>query len=134
MAAVEEMLFQLAFALMTAHELDAVAHREWRVLPITSFLPDNVGYTVFIGAHVPLVMAVIRGAWQASPATRMRVRYGFSVFCVVHVGLHAAYHTHPEYRFAGALSNSLIIACGAAGLAWLAARHWMLPDKAGGAP
>ena len=44
-------------AFFIAHELDAVKRHEWRVLPLTSFLPEKPAEQIFIWAHVPLFLA-----------------------------------------------------------------------------
>jgi hypothetical protein len=116
-----ETLFLLAFALMMTHELDAVARLEWRVLPMTSWMPDDVGFHVFVAAHVPLVLALVHWAWRAGEVAGERLRFWFCAFCVVHVGLHWVFKAHPEYRFNNLFSNALIWGCGLAGLAWLLA-------------
>lgn len=41
-------------ATLATHELDAMSNREWRVLPLFSLLPDNLGRVAFVAAHVPL--------------------------------------------------------------------------------
>lgn len=122
--ALRETLFRLAFALMMTHELDAVARLEWRVLPITSWMPDAVGFHFFIVAHVPLVVVLTRWAWGGNPVARERLRYWFCAFCVLHAGLHWAYRNHPEYRFDNPLSVGLIWSCAATGFAWLTAWWW----------
>jgi hypothetical protein len=67
-----ETLFLLAFALMMTHELDAVARLEWRVLPVTSWMPDDVGFHVFVAAHVPLVLVLVHWAWLLAAAAGRR--------------------------------------------------------------
>ena len=116
-----ETLFLLAFALMRTHELDAVARMEWRVLPLTSWMPDDLGFPVFVAAHVPLVIAILHWAFRAGALAGERLRFWFCLFCVVHVGLHWLFRDHPEYRFNNPFSNGLIWGCGAAGLARLVA-------------
>lgn len=34
-----DLLFRLGFASLLTHEINAVGHGEWRVLPLTSLLP-----------------------------------------------------------------------------------------------
>lgn len=41
-------IYFLMLALLFTHEIDAAFRHEWRVLPITSFLPDELGREVFI--------------------------------------------------------------------------------------
>jgi len=108
-------LFSLGLSLLLAHELDAVRAREWRLLPVLRRLPDAQGRDAFILVHVPLVALLI---WlAASPVAD--VRFWFQAvadaFFVVHVALHRAFMSHPDYDFHGALSRSLILGAGAVG-------------------
>lgn len=112
-------LFRLGFSTLLAHELDAVMRAEWRVLPLTSFLPDQVGYIVFVLLHIPLVAVLL---WLIShPDLRLRRRseIGISLFLVVHVGLHLAFMGHAHYDFHHGVSQLLIFGGGALGLAHL---------------
>lgn len=114
-------LFRLGFSTLLAHELDAVMRGEWRVLPLTSFLPDQVGYVVFVVLHIPLVAVLL---WLiAHPDLRLRRRseVGISLFLILHVGLHLAFFTHPHYDFHHGLSQLLIFGGGALGMAHLLA-------------
>ena len=122
-----EWVFRLGFSTLLAHELDAVARAEWRVLPITSFLPDDIGYVVFVLAHIPLVAWLL---WlTGNPDSRVRVRWQtvISSFLVIHVGLHLAFSGHEHYEFHSSLSRSLIFGGGLLGASHLALlwRHRM---------
>lgn len=93
-------------SLFIAHELDAVKRHEWRVLHLTSFLPENIGEQVFIWAHVPLFLLLFLSAGlEASSPTA----YGLSTFSIIHVGLHIGFRNHPQYEFNN-LSSWMIIA------------------------
>ncbi len=116
-------LFELSFAMLMAHELDAVRRQEWRVLPVTRYLPYPFDVGVFILAHVPLIWLVTALAWSADARTRSQTRTIFCAFCVVHVGLHWLYRADPAYDFNNPFSVAIIGATGAAGLAYLAARR-----------
>lgn len=111
------------FSLLICHEMDAVLHAEWRVLPVTSFLPEAVAYPVFVLMHVPLFVLLFFGVAAASDRIRRYTKLGVSAFLVVHAGLHALYHGHPEYHFAGWLSNGLIAGAALCGLLY-AALSW----------
>lgn len=47
-------IFYIGVGMSFTHELDAMLNNEWRVLPLTSGLPDEMGQTVFVLAHIPL--------------------------------------------------------------------------------
>jgi hypothetical protein len=117
-------LFMLSFALMIAHELDAVANHEWRVLPLTSFLPDNLGFIFFVTLHIPLIWALLRYGFGANPTL---TRDLFCGFCVVHVGLHWLFRHHPAYEFDSIMSKTLIGLTGICGLIYLGFRFLQRP-------
>lgn len=108
-------LYLAMLAALLTHELDAVKRHEWRVLPLTSFLPERWGEQIFIWIHVPLIWAIL--AWSGVPGFRL----GLSLFAVVHVGLHWLYRRHPAYEFNNPSSWALILLAGVFGAAYVAA-------------
>ncbi|MGR8920417.1 MAG: DUF6713 family protein [Gammaproteobacteria bacterium] len=104
------------------HELDAMTNHEWRVLPLTSWLDDGVGELVFVLAHVPLFAVAIGFVASTVPRVRARAETVVAAFMVIHAGLHAAFSARPAYEFSGWLSNGLIFAAAACGLAYLVLR------------
>ena len=102
-----DLLYYAMVGAFFTHELDAVKRHEWRVLPLTSFLPDDIGRQVFIWAHVPLFAAILLFN------DRTGLRFGLAIFSLVHFGLHWGFRNHPAYEFNN-LSSWLII--GGAGL------------------
>lgn len=114
-----ETVFTLSLTLIVTHEIDAVARHEWRVLPLTAFLPEKTGFAVFVLAHVPLIWLVLWGGYHADAGTAALSRLLIAGFCVVHVGLHILYRKHPAYAFDNPLSQSLIWGAGLAGAAYL---------------
>jgi hypothetical protein len=112
-------LYHAVVAAFFTHELDAVKRHEWRVLPLTSFLPERVGEQVFIWAHVPLFLAVLR--FSEGGAAADGFRFGPSAFAVVHVGLHWLFRKHRAYEFNNPSSWGLILLTGVLGAAYLLA-------------
>lgn len=100
-------LLWTTIALLVAHELDAVRAREWRVLPLTAFLPDPTGRIVFIWAHVPLTLLLL---WIAGLAPDHPAALALAGFAILHLGLHLAYRRHPAHDFHGAGPWALIVA------------------------
>lgn len=105
-------IYCIMLAFLFTDEIDAAFRHEWRVLPITSFLPDELGREVFIWARVPLLAGILHAFDDE------RVRVGLAVFCVIHVGLHWIFRNHPAYEFDNASSWALILAAGASGFAF----------------
>ena len=110
---ISRVIYFLMLAFLFTHEIDAAFRHEWRVLPITSFMPDELGREVFIWAHVPLFAIIL----FASESQRLRI--GLAAFCVIHVGLHWIFRNHPAYEFNNASSLGLILAAGVSGVAFL---------------
>jgi hypothetical protein len=111
-------LYWAMVAALFTHELDAVKRHEWRVLPLTSFLPERVGEQVFIWLHVPLFFAIF---WFSTAEPVSGFRLGLAAFAVVHVGLHRLYRRHPRYEFNNPSSWALILLAGALGGVYLLA-------------
>eukprot|EP01137_Pigoraptor_chileana_P023048 Opistho-2@88730 len=105
--------YSMMLAFLFTHEVDAAFRHEWRMLPLTSFLPEDVGREVFIWLHVPLYAGIL------SFGDRMAFRTGLAAFSVVHVGLHWLYRTHPANEFNNPSSWALILGAGLFGAAYL---------------
>jgi hypothetical protein len=110
-----DLVFFLSLALLLTHEMDAVQHREWRILPLTAWLDDQTGYRVFTLAHVPLYALLLWALVSAGQDVRVGARVVLDVFCMVHVLLHLAFRRHPAYTFSGPLSWGLIVGAGVCG-------------------
>jgi hypothetical protein len=117
-------VFNVAFSLLTTHELEAMRRHEWRVLPLTRWMSEQVGMNTFILMHVPLFAGLASGCWAAEPSRRHLARRLFSSFCVVHVGLHWLFRNDQNYEFEGFLSNGLILGAGVAGALLLTVSRW----------
>jgi hypothetical protein len=112
-----DLLFVLAVSLLFVHELDAVQRREWRIFPVLSMMPEEIGMRVFIWAHVPLFAAILWFAAQSIARGGDGFSLGLSGFCVVHAFLHLAYERHPKCEFRNPLSRAIIWLCALAGAA-----------------
>lgn len=109
-------IFYLGVGLLFTHELDAMANYEWRVLPLTSWLPDQIGQVVFVLIHIPLFAVLVALISSENKVVRARSRFWICVFLVVHGVLHMAFMGHEHYEFSSLLSNVLIFGgafCGA---------------------
>lgn len=112
-------VFYIALALLLTHELDAMTHHEWRLLPGLASLSDDTGRLVFVLGHVPLFAIVVGFVASLNPRIRRRARLAVAVFVAVHAGLHQAFTGHPDYGFVAASSQLLIFGAGALGLVYL---------------
>lgn len=107
-----DFLFYTMLALFFTHELDAVRRHEWRVLPLTSFLPERIGEQVFVWMHAPLFLAIF---WFGRGDPNSGFGLCLSGFSIVHIALHWLFRNHPAYEFNNLTSWALIIATGAFG-------------------
>ena len=107
-----DLSFGLMIALLIAHELDAMKRHEWRILPLTSFLPEKLAEQVFLWAHVPLTLLVL---WVFAQGPESGAALGVSGFAVLHVGLHWLFRNHPDNEFTGFAAWLPIIGAGGFG-------------------
>ena len=116
MIGAEDLFFFSMVALLATHELDAIQNHEWRVLPLTSWLPEQTGRAVFLLSHIPLFFIV---AWIVALGSASFSALLLSGFSILHVGLHWLFRNHPQYEFKGFVSNFLIVGAGVSGGAHL---------------
>ena len=115
-AAALDLVYYLMVGAFFTHELDAIKRREWRILPLTSFLPDRIGEQTFIWFHVPLFAVLLFGG---DGQAVNNVRIGLATFAIIHVGLHWLYRNHPANEFNTTSSWALIVGTGLLGTAYL---------------
>ena len=121
-------LFLLGVSLLFTHELDAMTHSEWRVLPLTSWMAPGLGRVVFVALHVPIFALVLGWLTSRLPERAVQGQFWISVFLVVHAGLHVVFSGLPHYTFEGILSNTLIFGAALFGVAYLWGRYWIRRD------
>ena len=119
-----DLVFFALLGVFFTHELDAVKRHEWRVLPLTSFLPDRLGEQVFIWAHVPVFALIL---WGGDGQPSGPVRIAVAAFAIVHVVLHWIYRSHPKNEFNTWGSWTLILLAGALGAVFLVLAFWGWP-------
>jgi len=111
--------FNTCFAFLVTHELDAVRHHEWRILPLFNLIKsDELGFQAFTVAHVPLQMLLFHQCYTNSD-TQLQWRTGLCIFSIIHLSLHWFYRKHPLYTFHNWLSWSLIAGCAFSGAMYL---------------
>jgi len=115
-----DLLFYSMLAFLVTHELDAMRRHEWRLLPLTSFLPEKTGEQLFIWAHVPLIVVII---WFGCLAPDSIFSQGLSGFAIFHIVMHWFYRNHAANEFTGFTSWALIIGPGLLGASHLMTLH-----------
>lgn len=116
--------FLIGVSLLFTHELDAMTHAEWRVLPLTSWLQPELGRVIFVTFHVPIFALVLGWLTSQVPGRAITAQFWLSGFLVVHAVLHLAFSGQPAYTFDGILSNSLIFGSALCGAIYLWCAHY----------
>lgn len=111
--------FLIGVSLLFTHELDAMTHSEWLVLPLTSWLEPEIGRVIFVSMHVPIFALVLGWLSSRVPGRVIAAQLWVSVFLVMHAVLHLAFSNQPAYTFDGVLSNSLIFGSAICGATYL---------------
>jgi hypothetical protein len=101
-------LFYIALSVLITHEMDAVRCKEWRIFPGLSLLSDNLGFTIFLLAHIPLFSLLTFYLLNSSNIDSLI--YYLEIFFIVHLVLHLLYIRHPKNEFKDWISWTLIIA------------------------
>jgi hypothetical protein len=108
------LFFYLGLSLMTIHEMDAIRCKEWRIFPGLSKLSDKSGHILFVFAHIPLFFFIF---WQLTTNRDMAsFRKWFSLFMIVHLGLHVLFLKHKNNEFKDWISWTIILGSGLCGL------------------
>lgn len=107
----EHLSFYLALSLFITHELDAIRCREWRIFPVLSLLNERPARSIFIFAHVPLLLALFYKLGN-NPKAGNFIQY-MDIFFVAHLIMHIFYLKHKNNEFKDWLSW---LAIGGAGL------------------
>ena len=115
-----DLLYYTMVGAFFTHELDAVKRHEWRILPLTSFLPERLGEQTFIWLHVPLFALLL---WGGDGDSASATRIGLAAFAIVHVVLHVLFRRHRAYEFDNPSSWALIVLTGVLGAAYLGALY-----------
>ncbi|MEO1353795.1 MAG: DUF6713 family protein [Cyanobacteria bacterium J06635_15] len=111
--------FYLGMGTLFTHELDAMPNHEWRILPLTSWLSDEVGMIAFILMHIPLFAILLALVSSHNEKIRIRSRLGIGIFLIAHGGLHILFMSHRNYEFSSMLSSFLIFGGALLGLVYL---------------
>ena len=126
----KNIVFYLGMGTLFTHELDAIPNHEWRVLPLTSWLSNEVGMMVFVIIHIPLFAILISLVSSTNDKVRTRGRLSIGIFLIIHSVLHALFMNHIDYEFSSALSNVLIFGGALLGLVYLFLEYREIQTKA----
>lgn len=115
----KNLIFNLGFATLITHELDAMTQSEWKLLFILKNLSEQIAPSVFVIIHVPLIAALLWLTNNQSEVIKNWSRIILSVFLIIHSGLHKLLENSPNYTFNSTLSLGLIYGAGLLGLLYL---------------
>lgn len=108
----DHVFFYLGLSLIMMHEMDAIRCKEWRIFPGLSLLNEDTGFKVFMFAHVPLYYYIFRSLYGPN---RGNFIDGFSIFLLIHLGLHLLFLLHKKNEFKDWISWTLIAGAGICG-------------------
>ena len=101
----QHLFFYLAISFILMHEMDAIRCKEWRIFPLLSMLNDDLGFKVFILAHIPLFTLLFIGLNQANNEDLIK---GLNIFFIIHLGLHVLFIFNKKNEFKDWLSWTII--------------------------
>ncbi len=106
----EHLYFYIGLTFISAHELDAIRCREWKIFPVLSLLTDKFGQLIFIFAHIPLFFFVFYKL--SHPESIASFIKWFDIFMIIHIGLHLLLLKNKNNEFKDWVSWILIIGAG----------------------
>lgn len=115
----KNIIFNLGFATLITHELDAMTQSEWKLLFVLKNISEQIAPSVFVVIHVPLIAALLWLTNNESQFIKNWSRITVSVFLIIHSGLHKLLENSPNYTFNSTLSLGLIYGAGLFGLIYL---------------
>jgi hypothetical protein len=110
----EYFFFYLGLSLITIHEMDAIRCKEWRIIPGLSSLADDLGFKIFVVAHIPLYGLLFWSLIESE--NREALIKGLDIFFIIHVGLHLLFLFHKRNEFKDWISWSIISGAGLFGM------------------
>ena len=112
-------IFNLGFATIITHELDAMTQSEWRILFILRNLPEKTASDAFVILHVPLIAVLLWLTNNKYEIIKNWSRIAISALLVIHAELHKLLENSPNYTFNSNLSLGLIYSAGLFGFVYL---------------
>ena len=107
----------VAVALLAVHEMDAMTHAEWRLLPVLSGMEDSTAREVFVLLHIPLYVGVFWALFFAS--WKVLASRVFSLAIIAHATAHFLLSGHALYTFSAPIETITVYGAAAAGLIFL---------------
>ena len=104
----------IAVSLLAVHEMDAMTHAEWALLPGLSALSDKLGRDTFVLLHIPLYIGLFWVLFFVSwKIVAARV---FSAILIIHAIAHFLLSGHELYSFSAPIETITVYGAAVAGL------------------
>lgn len=107
----------VAVSLLSVHEMDAMTHAEWRLLPVLSGMEEDAARETFVLLHVPLYIGVFWALFVSS--WRLLAGRIFSLAIIAHATAHFLLSGHDLYTFAAPIETLTVYGAALAGLIYL---------------
>jgi len=107
----------ITLALFAVHELDAMTHAEWRLLPVLSGMEDTAARDAFVLLHIPLFAGAFWAAFFAS-WKRLAARL-LSGLTILHAIVHFLLSGHELYTFAAPIETITVYGAALSAAAYL---------------
>lgn len=107
----------VAVSLLSVHEMDAMTHAEWRLLPVLSGMEEDAARETFVLLHVPLYIGVFWALFVSS--WRLLAGRIFSLAIIAHATAHFLLSGHDLYTFAAPIETLTFYGAALAGLIYL---------------
>ncbi|MEO1660556.1 MAG: DUF6713 family protein [Pseudomonadota bacterium] len=106
-----------AFSLLAVHEMDAMTHAEWRLLPGLSQIADETARGIFVWLHIPLYIGALWALFLAS--WRRIAGRVFSAAMIAHAFAHFVLSGHELYTFMPPIETVTVYGAALAGAVYL---------------
>ncbi|MEL7285999.1 MAG: DUF6713 family protein [Pseudomonadota bacterium] len=110
MKAARDFSLLIAIALLMVHEMDAVTHAEWRLLPVLSGFEDAMGREAFILLHIPLYVFLLWGLFLSQ--WKQRAALIVTGLIALHAIVHFLLSGHQLYTFAAPIETITVYGAG----------------------
>lgn len=107
----------VAVSLLSVHEMDAMTHAEWRLLPVLSGMNEDAARDMFVFLHVPLYIGLFWALFVASWKQLAGRIFSFAV--IAHATAHFLLSGHDLYTFAAPIETITVYGAALAGLTYL---------------
>lgn len=102
----EQIFLYIGIVLFILHEIDAIRCKEWRIFPGLSLLNEQMGYVLFLLAHIPLFFLIYEGLTPIQSSSAFIK--GFDIFMILHLIVHLLFIKHKKNEFKDYISWTLI--------------------------